>query len=134
MLFCVKADFLDDEVSLSFSGDNGVRSVILNGVIQYPLVQVCHLLHISILTKGVTHIPTSQIVACIVRHSLSLCSQWVYHPFEATGCGNFVLFDVTLARLHMLSGLVLPHPSPLQRRQPFQLNSLCHLKVFFPIC
>lgn len=40
VLFCVKADFNGDEVCLSFCGDNGVRSVLLNASIQYPLVQV----------------------------------------------------------------------------------------------
>ncbi len=40
VLFCVKADFNGDEVCLSFGGDNGVRSVLLNASIQYPLVQV----------------------------------------------------------------------------------------------
>ncbi|XP_078375121.1 uncharacterized protein LOC144658557 isoform X2 [Oculina patagonica] len=39
VLFCVKADFNGDEVCLSFGGDNGVRSVLLNASIQYPLVQ-----------------------------------------------------------------------------------------------
>ena len=40
VLFCVRADFNGDEVCLSFGGDNGVRTVVLNGSIQYPLVQV----------------------------------------------------------------------------------------------
>lgn len=40
VLFCVKADFNGDEVCLSFCGDNGVRSVLLNASILYPLVQV----------------------------------------------------------------------------------------------
>lgn len=39
VLFCVKAVFNGDEVCLSFCGDNGVRSVLLNASIQYPLVQ-----------------------------------------------------------------------------------------------
>lgn len=39
VLFCVKAVFNGDEVCLSFCGDNGVRSVLLNDSIQYPLVQ-----------------------------------------------------------------------------------------------
>lgn len=38
-LFCVRADFNGDEVCLSFGGDNGVRSVLFNDSIQYPLVQ-----------------------------------------------------------------------------------------------
>lgn len=40
VLFCVRADFNGDEVCLSFCGDNGIRSVLLNASIQYPLVQV----------------------------------------------------------------------------------------------
>ena len=40
VLFCVKVDFNGDEACFSFSGDNGVRSVLLNASIQYPLVQV----------------------------------------------------------------------------------------------
>ena len=40
VLFCVRADFNGDEVCLSFGGDNGVRTILLNGSIQYPLVQV----------------------------------------------------------------------------------------------
>ena len=39
VLFCVKADFSGDEVCLSFAGDNGVRSVLLNGTTQCPVVQ-----------------------------------------------------------------------------------------------
>ena len=40
ILFCVRADFNGDEVCLSFGGDNGVRTILLNDSIQYPLVQV----------------------------------------------------------------------------------------------
>ena len=40
VLFCVRADFNGDEVCLSFGGDNGVRTILLNDSIQYPLVQV----------------------------------------------------------------------------------------------
>ena len=40
VLFCVRADFNGDEVCLSFSCDNGVRTILLNDSIQYPLVQV----------------------------------------------------------------------------------------------
>ena len=40
VLFCVRADFNGDEVCLSFGGDNGVRSILFNSSIQYPLVQV----------------------------------------------------------------------------------------------
>ena len=40
VLFCVRADFNGDEVCLSFGVDNGVRTILLNDSIQYPLVQV----------------------------------------------------------------------------------------------
>ena len=40
VLFCVRADFNGDEVCLSFGCDNGVRTILLNDSIQYPLVQV----------------------------------------------------------------------------------------------
>jgi len=39
VLFCVRADFNKDEVCLSFGSDNGVRGVLFNDSIQYPLVQ-----------------------------------------------------------------------------------------------
>lgn len=42
VLFCVRADFNKDEVCLSFGSDNGVRGVLFNDSIQYPLVQVSH--------------------------------------------------------------------------------------------
>ena len=51
VLFCVKADFSGDEVCLSFCGDNGVRSVLLNASIQYPLVQVRQLQEFYIVSK-----------------------------------------------------------------------------------
>lgn len=51
VLFCVKADFNGDEVCLSFCGDNGVRSVLLNAGIQYPLVQVRDLQEFYIASK-----------------------------------------------------------------------------------
>ena len=40
VLFCVRADLNGDEVCLSFGVDNGVRTILLNDSIQYPLVQV----------------------------------------------------------------------------------------------
>ena len=52
VLFCVKAVFNGDEVCLSFCGDNGVRSVLLNASIQYPLVQVRELQEFYIASKG----------------------------------------------------------------------------------
>ncbi|EDO38333.1 predicted protein [Nematostella vectensis] len=38
VVFCIKADFKDDRLLLTFSGDNGVRSVHLNGVNQLPIL------------------------------------------------------------------------------------------------
>ena len=52
VLFCVKAVFNGDEVCLSFCGDNGVRSVLLNASIQYPLVQVRELQEFYIASEG----------------------------------------------------------------------------------
>ena len=52
VLFCVKAVFNGDEVCLSFCGDNGVRSVLLNASIQYPLVQVWELEEFYITSEG----------------------------------------------------------------------------------
>ena len=40
VLFCVRADFSNDEVCMSFSGENGVRSILLNGKVQLPVLQV----------------------------------------------------------------------------------------------
>lgn len=40
ILFCIKANFTDDSMSLLFGEDNGVRGVLLNGKSQIPLLQV----------------------------------------------------------------------------------------------
>ena len=66
VLFCVKADFNGDEVCLSFCGDNGVRSVLLNASIQYPLVQVREL--------QVFYIASKLLASHIVRRS-----SWGHH-------------------------------------------------------
>lgn len=75
VLFCVKADFNGDEVCLSFCGDNGVRSVLLNASIQYPLVQVTELQEFYIAIKyQQKDVETRVVRFCRIPHLLHITS------------------------------------------------------------
>ncbi|CAH3121067.1 unnamed protein product [Pocillopora meandrina] len=77
VLFCVKADFYGDEVCLSFCGDNGVRSILLNSSIQYPLVQGNRSVYPLSLDSELpsneltveTHLIKSRLIVCVANVS-----------------------------------------------------------------
>lgn len=77
VLFCVKTDFYGGEVCLSFCGDNGVRSILLNSSIQYPLVQGNRSVYLLNLDSELpsneliveTHLVKSRLIVCAANVS-----------------------------------------------------------------